>query len=130
MGHAASRSYNSRMSQNRVVYDSDVGRLDRCTRCSRRQEACSCPPARQQPRGDGIVRVSRERGGRKGKTVTVVTGLPGDAAALAQVATTLKRLCGSGGTVAGDNVEIQGDHRERVAAKLTELGHKVKLAGG
>jgi translation initiation factor 1 len=76
------------------------------------------------------VRVSRERGGRKGKTVTVVTGLPGSTADLAQVATTLKRLCGSGGTVNGDNVEIQGDHREKVAAKLTELGHKVKLAGG
>ena len=126
----ASRTYNSRMSQNRVVYDSDVGRLDRCARCGRRSEGCICPPVCQQPRGDGIVRVSRERGGRKGKTVTIVTGLPGDAAALAQVATTLKRLCGSGGTVSGDNVEIQGDHRERVAAKLTELGHKVKLAGG
>ena len=118
------------MSQNRVVYDSDVGRLDRCARCGRRSESCNCPPARQQPRGDGIVRVSRERGGRKGKTVTIITGLPGDAAALALVATTLKRLCGSGGTVNGDNVEIQGDHRERIAAKLTELGHKVKLAGG
>jgi len=46
------------------------------------------------------------------------------------MASTLKRLCGSGGTVDGDAVEIQGDHRERVAAKLTELGHKVKLAGG
>lgn len=130
LGRAAFQPYNSSVSQNRVVYDSDVGRLDRCARCGRRAEACSCQPARQQPRGDGIVRVSRERGGRKGKTVTIVTGLLGDAAALAQMATTLKRLCGSGGTVSGDNVEIQGDHRERVAAKLTELGHKVKLAGG
>ncbi|MGE3270710.1 MAG: stress response translation initiation inhibitor YciH [Chloroflexota bacterium] len=112
------------------MYDTDIGRLDRCAHCNRRTEACICKPAGQQPRGDGIVRVSRERGGRRGKTVTIVTGLPGDAAALAQVATTLKRLCGSGGTVAGETVEIQGDHRERVAAKLTELGHKVKLAGG
>jgi translation initiation factor 1 len=118
------------MPPNRVIYDTDLGRLDRCSNCRRRIEACVCPAPRQQPRGDGIVRVSRERGGRKGKTVTIVTGLPGDAAALAQVATTLKRLCGSGGTVSGENVEIQGDHRERVAAKLTELGHKVKLAGG
>lgn len=118
------------MSGNRVVYDTDVGRLDRCARCNRRAEACICQPVRQGPRGDGIVRVSRERGGRKGKTVTVVTGLPGDPAALAQIATTLKKFCGTGGTVAGENVEIQGDHREKVAAKLTELGHKVKLAGG
>jgi translation initiation factor 1 len=76
------------------------------------------------------VRVRRDKKGRRGKTVTVVTGLPGSPTDLAEVATTLKRLCGSGGTVAGDNVEIQGDHRDRVAAKLTELGHRVKLAGG
>lgn len=119
------------MPPNRVVYDSDVGRLDRCSNCKRGTEACVCPAhARQQPRGDGIVRVSRDRKARKGKTVTVVTGLPGSPADLAEIATTLKRLCGSGGTVSGDNVEIQGDHRDRVAARLTELGHKVKLAGG
>ena len=118
------------MPQNRVVYDSDIGRLDRCSNCKRRTEACVCPAPRQQPRGDGIVRVSCDRKGRRGKTVTGVSGLPGDAAALAQVATTLKRLCGSGGTVSGETVEIQGDHRDRVAAKLTELGHRVKLAGG
>jgi translation initiation factor 1 len=119
------------MPPNRVVYDSDVGRLDRCSNCKRRLEACVCPPSeRQRLRGDGIVRVSRDKKGRRGKTVTVVAGLPGSAAALAEVATTLKRLCGSGGTVSGDTVEIQGDHRDRVAAKLTELGHTVKLAGG
>src|SRR3954447_19245934 len=120
------------MPQNRVVYDSDVGRLDRCSNCKRRIEACVCPPQEQQKLrgGDGIVRVSRDKKGRKGKTVTVVTGLPGGPTTLAEMASTLKRLCGSGGTVAGDTVEIQGYHRERVAAKLTELGHKVKLAGG
>jgi translation initiation factor 1 len=118
------------MPSNRVVYDSDVGRLDRCSNCKRQIEACVCPAPRQPPRGDGIVRVSRDRKGRRGKTVTVVTGLPGSVEALAEVATTLKRLCGSGGTVSGDTVEIQGDHRDRVTAKLIELGHKVKLAGG
>ena len=118
------------MPSNRVVYDSAVGHLDRCSNCKRRVEACVCPPASRPRRGDGIVRVSRDKKGRRGKTVTVVTGLPGTPADLAEVATTLKRLCGSGGTVAGDNVEIQGDHRDRVAAKLTELGHRVKLAGG
>jgi translation initiation factor 1 len=118
------------MPQTRLVYDSDVGRLDRCSTCKRRIDACVCPPPRRQPRGDGIVRISRERAGRRGKTVTVITGLPGDAAALSQLLTTLKRYCGSGGTVSGDTLEIQGDHRQRIAAKLTELGHRVKLAGG
>lgn len=117
------------MPTNRVVYDTDRGRTDRCSNCRRRQEACVCPKQARRG-GDGIVRVSRDRKGRRGKTVTVVTGLGGSDAALAQVATTLKRLCGSGGTIADGNVEIQGDHRERVAAKLTELGYCVKLAGG
>ena len=76
------------------------------------------------------MRVSRDRKGRRGKTVTVVVGLAGNQVALDEIASTLKRLCGSGGTVSDGNVEIQGDHRERVAAKLTELGYTVKLAGG
>ena len=42
----------------------------------------------------------------------------------------LKRLCGAGGGVKDGAVEIQGDHRERVAARLRELGYTVKLAGG
>jgi translation initiation factor 1 len=77
---------------------------------------------------DGIVRVFREKGGRRGKVVTVVRGLvPAD---LPGVATDLKRLCGSGGTVKNGVLEIQGDHREKVAARLEALGHVVKLAGG
>jgi translation initiation factor 1 len=132
------------MSQNRVVYDSDAGRVDRCANCGKRHDACRCassqpraavrqghgPATGPKPPTDGIVRVSRDKKGRRGKTMTIVTGLPGGPTALAEIATTLKRLCGSGGTVSGDAVEIQGDHRDRVAAKLTELGHKVKLAGG
>ncbi len=121
------------MPANRVVYDSDLGRLDRCSNCKRRLEACVCPkgtPGSALAKGDGSVRVSRDRKGRRGKTVTVVTGIVASQDALNEIAGTLKRLCGSGGTVTEGNVEIQGDHRDRVAAKLTELGYKVKLAGG
>jgi translation initiation factor 1 len=118
------------MQSNRVVYDTDRGRTDRCSYCKRRLEACVCPNRPASKSGDGIVRVSRDRKGRRGKTVTVVSGLPGGDAALAESTASLKRLCGTGGTVADGNVEIQGDHRERVAARLTELGHRVKLAGG
>lgn len=125
----ATARYNHRVQSNRVVYDTDRGRLDRCSDCRRRLEACVCPK-QAQTGGDGIVRVSRDRKGRRGKTVTVVAGLGGGRAGLDEVAATLKRLCGSGGTVSDGNVEVQGDHRERVAAKLTELGYRVKLAGG
>lgn len=75
---------------------------------------------------DGIVRVMRER--RRASVVTIVTGLP--PAELAQTASALKRLCGSGGTAKNGVVEIQGDHRDKVVAHLQTQGKKVKKAGG
>ena len=75
-----------------------------------------------------MVRVFREKGGRGGKVVTVVRGLP--AGDLSAVAADLKRRCGSGGAVKAGAVEIQGDHREKVAARLEAGGYRVKLAGG
>ena len=77
---------------------------------------------------DGVVRIFRDRTGRGGKTVTVIHGLP--SAALASRAAELKRLCGAGGAVKNATVEIQGDHRERIAEHLRAAGLTVKLAGG
>ena len=77
-----------------------------------------------------MVRLFRDRGGRNGKTVTVIRGLPERGDALEARAAELKRLCGAGGGVKDGAIEIQGDHRERVAARLRELGYTVKLAGG
>ncbi len=111
-----------------VVYSTGVGRV--CPTCQRPIKACLCRQQRAAPRGDGIVRVSRDRRNRHGKTVTVVSGVPAGEAALEELATTLKRLCGSGGTVKDGAIEIQGDHRDQVAARLAELGYRVKLAGG
>jgi len=79
---------------------------------------------------DGVVRISRDRKQRRGKEVTVITGLPGPPEAIAQLAAELKRLCGSGGTVKDGVIEVQGDHRERIATYLTHAGYRVKLAGG
>jgi len=62
--------------------------------------------------------------------VTVIHGLPERGAALDARASELRRLCGAGGTVKDGAVEIQGDHRERVAERLRALGYAVKLAGG
>jgi len=76
---------------------------------------------------DGIVRVSRTKAGRKGKTVTLVTGIP--PADLAGVGQELRRLVGSGGSVKDGVVEIQGDHRDRIATHL-RTRFQVKVAGG
>jgi translation initiation factor 1 len=100
----------------RLVYSSEIGRVD---------EAPSGGVSR--PSGDGIVRVGRTKAGRKGKTVTLVTGLP--EADLGAVATELKKLCGSGGAVKDGVVEIQGDHRDKIVARL-EGRYRVKPAGG
>jgi translation initiation factor 1 len=77
---------------------------------------------------DGVVRLFREKGGRGGKTVTVVRGLA--RGELSEVAADLKRLCGAGGAVKDGAVVLQGDHRDKVAARLESQGHRVKLAGG
>ena len=82
------------------------------------------------PPADGIIRVFRERGGRHGKIVTVIRGFGENAQALEDRAKELKRLCGAGGTVKDGAIEIQGDHRERIAERLRSEGCTVRLAGG
>jgi translation initiation factor 1 len=76
-----------------------------------------------------VIRIFRERGGRNGKVVTVIRGLP-PGAALRDVAADLKRMCGAGGTVKDGALEVQGDHRDRLAGELRTRGYTVKLAGG
>jgi translation initiation factor 1 len=79
---------------------------------------------------DGVVRLFRDRGGRHGKTVTVIHGLPERGPALEARLSEMKRLCGAGGTLKDGVVEIQGDHRVRLAQHLRAQGYAVKLAGG
>jgi translation initiation factor 1 len=77
-----------------------------------------------------VARVRREKKGRGGKTVTTVTGVPLPQAELRELAKELRRHCGSGGTLKGEVIEIQGDHADAVAAALDARGLKVKRAGG
>jgi len=95
--------------------------LDRC-RCAAEQEA--------RARRSAPVRVWLETSGRRGKGVTVVKGLPLDAAALVALAAQLKAACGSGGTAKDGQIEIQGDRRDTVMATLQQLGYAPKRAGG
>lgn len=113
--------------RNRVVYSTEPGARP-CPRCGRRP--CRCPQPTSLPPHQQTARIQRERKGRGGKTVTVVRDLqlaPEDLAALAK---RLKAAIGSGGTVKDGNIEIQGDHRQRVAAELQKLGYRTRLAGG
>lgn len=112
-----------------LVYSTDFGRA--CPGCGQPQAQCACK-AKARPAGDGIVRVSRETAGRKGKGVTVVRGLPLADDALGAVGKQLKAACGSGGTVKDGVVEIQGDHLDKILAwlKARPEGWAVKRAGG
>lgn len=111
----------------RLVYSTEQGRI--CPACGKAVAQCECGKP-QVPKGDGIVRVSLDTKGRKGKGVTVITGVLSDAIALAALAKTLKAACGTGGTVKDGTIEIQGDHRDLIVARLQALGHRVKRAGG
>jgi translation initiation factor 1 len=114
---------------NRLVYSSDSGRVPPASPKAPRPGK---PQSKSPPNlpDDGVVRLFREKGGRGGKTVTVVRGLPERGPALEARLGELKRLCGAGGTLREGALEIQGDHRDRIAERLTALGYKVKLAGG
>lgn len=113
----------------RLVYSTELGRV--CPGCGQPTAQCACK-AKARPAGDGIVRVSRETAGRKGKGVTLVRGLPLDDAALVLLAKQLKAACGSGGTVKDGVVEVQGDHLDKVMAwlKARPEGWTVKRSGG
>ncbi len=108
------------MAESRRVYSTADGDL-------RRQHGADRRPPPVMP-NDGVVHVSRETSGRRGKTVTVVRGIP--PRDLTTVASDLKRLCGTGGSAKDGVVEIQGDHRPKVVARLEAQGYSVKLAGG
>jgi translation initiation factor 1 len=110
-----------------LVYSTDHGRM--CPACGQPAARCACKK-KALPDGDGIVRIGRGSKGRKGKEVTVITGLPLDPEGLAQLAKQIKQGLGAGGTVKGGAIEIQGDHRSALLAEMKKRGYQVKLAGG
>ena len=101
-----------------------------CPKCNHPVGDCVCGKDRPGAPKDGVVRVSRETKGRKGKGVTLLTGVPLAAAELPALAKRLKNLCGAGGTIRDGVIEIQGDHRDRIVAELQGRGWTVKRVGG
>jgi translation initiation factor 1 len=82
------------------------------------------PPQQQN------LKVQASRKGRKGKTVTVISGFQTKPEVLAGLVKQLKTQCGSGGTVKDNEIEIQGDHKQKIWEILTKLGYKAKISGG
>ena len=111
-----------------TVYSTGQGRL--CPACGKSPAHCTCRSTKPAVQGDGIVRVGRETKGRRGKAVTVITGVPLDHVRLLKLAQELKQKCGSGGTVKDSVIEIQGDHRDKLVEELKKRGYTVKRSGG
>lgn len=113
-------------SNTRLVYSTATGRV--CPRCAQPASACACRqdsatapvPARL------VAKLRLEKKGRGGKTVTVVYDLPLNASFLRELSQELKRACGTGGAVAGDTIELQGDQRANVRSLLAAKGMQVK----
>ncbi|AIE72997.1 MULTISPECIES: translation initiation factor [unclassified Synechocystis] len=88
------------------------------------EEVVDLPPQQQN------VRIQATRSGRKGKTVTVLTGLQLSTQGRQTLLKALKNICGSGGTLKDDCLEIQGDQREKILAYLLKQGYRAKISGG
>lgn len=112
-----------------LVYSTECGKT--CPGCTQPIDQCRCSQQGQaRVATDGVVRLMRETKGRKGKGVTLITGLDLDEKRLKELAKSLKQKCGTGGSVKNGVIEIQGDMRDVLEPQLVQRGYKVKRAGG
>lgn len=102
-----------------------------CERCGKALAGCACP----RDQGGAILlpkdqpaRVRREK--RRGKFVTVISGLDPKASDLPGLLKTLRTKFGAGGTIDGAELELQGDHKDKLVELLKGMGYPAKGAGG
>jgi len=127
--NARLRGYDGAMADRgkaRLVSSTGVGRI--CARCGwpERDCACSHEAASESVPARVVAKLRMEKSGRGGKTVTVVANLPNNTEFLEDLCQDLKRACGAGGTVRDGAIELQGDLRDRVRARLLNKGFVVK----
>jgi len=111
--------------ESRTVYSTERGRI--CPKCGWPVADCRCSARFDEAVPERIVaRLRVEKSGRGGKTVTVVDGLPRNEKFLDELARELKRALGTGGAVREAAIEIQGDRRDAIRARLAAKGWTVK----
>src|SRR5512133_786919 len=108
--------------ESKTVWSSEQGDLRKQQDPSR--DVKSLPPHEQ------TVYLHRDAKGRHGGAVTLVRKLVLSEADIKELGRKLKQSCGSGGTIKDNVIEIQGEHREKIAEALVNMGYKVKIAGG
>lgn len=103
-----------------------------CEHCGRERAQCTCPRGLDgqvcRP-ADQPARVRRERRGG-GKMVTIVTGLDPKASDVPALLKRWKSEFGTGGTLDGEAIELQGDHRDTLVDRLRAAGYPAKDSGG
>ncbi len=108
------------MASSKLVWTSDPEEARRLRESGKLEAPVDAEPGKQ------TIRVTLDRKRRAGKTVTVASGFQHTPETLATVAQSLKKKCGSGGTARDGEIEIQGDHAERVKSELEKMGYRVK----
>jgi len=113
-------------SNHRLVYSDEIG--PNCPKCAKSLKNCVCQPEKIQLNAQ--IRVERQTKGRKGKGVSLISGLPLTEYELKELAKELKQKCGCGGTVKNNIIEIQTDQRDLLIEELHKKGYQAKKAGG
>lgn len=127
LGKQESVDNNAQASHSGTVYSTALGRT--CPGCGKAKDQCACK-TETVPEGDGIVRIQRETKGRKGKGVTLISGVLLAPVELKKLAKELKQKCGVGGAVKDGIIEIQGDVRDPLYEEMKRRGFTVKKSGG
>lgn len=97
------------------------------------QQPAKPQPAPAKPKKRGRVDLQRQKGGRGGKVVTILSGEGMNTTGPQELDAMLKHFktrLGCGGKVAGKTVELQGDVRDAVEPELTRRGYRVVRVGG
>ncbi|GGA07866.1 translation initiation factor [Okeania sp. KiyG1] len=122
MGSSKNNSSNMKSAKgDRVVY-SEFG--NNATSPATERAVPNLPPNQQN------LKVQASRKGRKGKTVTIISGFQSNQEILTALLKQLKNQCGAGGTLKDNEIEIQGEHKQKLLEILTKLGYKAKISGG
>ena len=111
-----------------TVYSTEWNDPQACDRCH--QNPCVCKKTVSLAPKEQTAFIRRETKGRGGKTVVTISNLVLTDKDMKALAKKLKKSCGTGGTIKDGTIEIQGDHREKIAAELTKKGFKIKFTGG
>jgi translation initiation factor 1 len=119
---AKQRANDTHLSQQKRVIYQEFGNTENAAALERAKP--ENPPTHQ------TLTIQATRKGRKGKTVTVISGFQASAQTLESLLKQLKTQCGAGGTVKDSTLEIQGDHAQKLAQVLVQMGYKAKISGG